>query len=267
MMSESLKPDDPLTWQTLNAYVDQELDARARAEVASRAAADAAIAARIATLSQLKANTRLAEQMPIGAPPIRRRRRLQLGAVAWVAAVAVIVAITTVLSIRGPAQPENATWLAEAVAAQKRWLAAEPRSETEPHRPLNILISRDGRPFDLSEADLVPVYAATPHLERTPRSAFVGYRGPHGCLVGLWVGERGDELTPIPKSFDVGAVLVRAWRNSSGSYALLSEGMDPRRMDRLAAIVGQISDPAYHFGEDARVALRQVPHTGRACRG
>lgn len=43
-----------MRWETLNAYVDGELDAQSRHEVAESLARDPVLAARVATLTRLK---------------------------------------------------------------------------------------------------------------------------------------------------------------------------------------------------------------------
>ncbi len=56
-----------MRWETLNAYVDGELDAQSRHEVAESLARDPVLAARVATLTQLKRGVKAAVVRP-GAP-------------------------------------------------------------------------------------------------------------------------------------------------------------------------------------------------------
>lgn len=69
--SESLP--DTITWEMLNAYVDQELDPRRAALVADAVACDHGLAARVATLSKLR---RRRENCP---PHRMRHGRLRSG--------------------------------------------------------------------------------------------------------------------------------------------------------------------------------------------
>lgn len=265
-MTDDQKRGFKVTWQLLNAYVDEELDAATRADVAATAAADASTAARIATLSRLKAQLGKPERAPGEPPPFEARRRLPVPALALAGALALLVVAIAAVSHRGWMQPRQPEWLVTALAAHREWTRSEALSRAGPNSRLSIAVSRNNQLFDLSDAELVPLYVATLAPQKSAHGTFVGYRGPHGCLVGLWMGVPSESLTFAPKAFDADGVLVRAWGNSTGIFALLSRGMDPHRIDRLAAVVAHISGPGHHLGEDTRVALQQVPHTGRACR-
>ena len=62
-------------WKALNAYVDGELDAASRADMAGRIATDPGFAATVAEISRLKAGTRAALQ-PDAVLPAASLRRL-----------------------------------------------------------------------------------------------------------------------------------------------------------------------------------------------
>ena len=57
-----------MRWETLNAYVDGELDAQSRHEVAETLALDPVLAARVATLTRLKQGVKAAVVRPRRVP-------------------------------------------------------------------------------------------------------------------------------------------------------------------------------------------------------
>jgi hypothetical protein len=122
------------------------------------------------------------------------------------------------------------------------------------------------RALDLSDADLKLVYAATLPPVAGSEAMFLGYRGPHGCLVGLWIGAPQNSIGSAPETFDTGDIRVRAWHDHVTGYALLSKGMDPARIDRLAEAVTRLTDPRQIVDDSIRTALRDVTRTGAACR-
>lgn len=70
-------------------------------------------------------------------------------------------------------------------------------------------------------------------------------------------------LAQRPKR-DAGDIGVRAWRDQVTGYALLSKGMDPARIDRLAEAVVRLADPGQIVDDGIRTALRDVIRVGLA---
>lgn len=264
MTNESMR-DRGLTWETLNAYVDGELDPASAANVAAILVADRSLAARIATLARLKASAAELcgqEQSP---PALVENRPTQKSIFAVVAAAILLLVAASVASLHLFPRSQ-VSWLDEALAAERTWMSSAARTSAAFQDNLAISANVAGRPLDLSDAGLKIVYATAIDDTHGHHGAFLGYRGPHGCRVGLWAGGSQRELGSRPQVLDRGDVQIRAWQNKAGGYALLSRGMDPARLDRLAEIVARVSDPASHLDDGDRVALREIPHTGAACR-
>jgi anti-sigma factor RsiW len=264
-------PDIKITWEVLNAYVDGELDRATSAKVAAAAAQDAMLAARIATLSRLKASTTGPDPFaaPVPPPPITPKRR-QLASwrtSAIAAGLALILAGAILIQGRHTPKAEQ-PWLTEALAAQRQWIASASQKASRDRSTVTLGAAMAARTLDLSDADLKLVYAAAMAPIAGSETMFLGYRGPHGCMVGLWIGapQDGIDSDSVPKKLDVGNFRVRAWRDDASGYALLSRGMDPARIDRLAEAVARLTDPRHIADDSIRTALREVPRTGIACR-
>lgn len=257
--------DRDMTWELLNAYVDGELNRATSAQVAAAAAADPSLAARVATLSRLKASVPTPDMRgripPL--PQISQKRWLAPSRLAAIAAALALIVAASVL-IRPDVGPP-ARWLEGALTEQRQWMASVAAGEAG-EGPVTIKAATAARPLDLSDAQLKLVYAVPVSRMSGQNATFLGYRGPHGCMVGLWIGPPQDGLGTRPAARDAGPVVVRAWRDNFHGYALIAKGMDPARIDGLAAAVARLVDPGQFFDDGIRIALRDVAQTGSPCR-
>lgn len=258
-----------VTWEILNAYVDGELDRAMSAGVAAAAAQDATLAARIATLARLKACTLDYDVSPvqIPAPPVfSRKLPRRLWRPAAIAAGVALVLAWGLLASGPPVRTTDEAWLTSALAVQRQWLTSVSQDSRRDRPLVTIGAATAAHAIDLSDADLNLVYATTmPPLEGN-EAVFLGYRGLHGCMVGLWIGAPQNAADLMPRTFDSGDIRVRAWRDNAAGYALLSKGMDPARIDQLAEAVMRITDPKQIGDDSIRTALREVKRTGASCR-
>lgn len=264
-MTDPAINDQTITWETLNAYVDGELDASAAANVASAIASDRSLADRVATLARLKASVACRSNEAMETPPLpttrEKARRLSYAAAA---AVLLLVGAGLVGSqlLQRSAAPAG---LEDALLAQRQWIASAARISADESHQMILAASLANRPLDLTAAELQIVYAV-PAGASSGRGNFLGYRGPHGCMVGFWMGAPSDRFPANPIAFDNREIEVRAWRRGDNGYAILSSGMDPARLDRLAEIVAGITDPGRPPDDNIRVALRDASRIGAACR-
>jgi hypothetical protein len=256
-----------MSWEILNAYVDGELDPAISAQVAEAAASDAATAARIFTLSKLKAsaagvNCQDGSLLPLPVLPKRARRSSRYGY-----AVAAGLALAACFCFQYLAAPPTVqTWLDFALGAQRQWLVTAARTGSEARSRVTIGATTATRPLDLSGANLSLVYVAPLSQVDKSGSTFLGYRGPHGCLVGLWIGDPQNGLGHTPQPFDVKQMRVRAWSGQNAAYAVIARGMDPVKIGRLADAIARLVDPLQIVNESVTTALRDVARSGAPCR-
>ncbi|MCI4681012.1 hypothetical protein K9U33_20675, partial [Rhodoblastus acidophilus] len=101
-----------MRWETLNAYVDGELDPQDRRAVAETLARDPVLAARVATLTRLKQGVKQ-EVKAAAVPP--RRAPIARASLGWACAAALVVLVGAgwlALSSRPPADPARAAFTA-----------------------------------------------------------------------------------------------------------------------------------------------------------
>lgn len=261
--SESLP--DTITWEMLNAYVDQELDPRRAALVADAVACDHGLAARVATLSKLRATARELPPASDAPRPLAlwtltgfRSRRVM----AVAASILLAVVLGSALLWRGP-EEENASKEA-ANAIHREWLAG--RSLLPKDAPIEFAMASRfvGMLPDLSAANLRLVFlSAEPVVQG--HGIFGGYVGAHGCRLGLSITPSRGGDTAIRASENSDAILIRTWRSDGAEYALMSYSMDLDRLDRLALIVAELVRQRGPATDEQRIALRATETVGKAC--
>jgi anti-sigma factor RsiW len=233
----TLRPD----WQTLNGYVDGELDARQAAIVAEAAGKDAAVAEEIACLYRLKGS--LSEASPAAPadlrtliPPAKRRSRAPV--LAGVAAALCLVAALAVLLLPAGDRPEHLPDGAVATARllHGEWLVSETadHAEASPSIVLGAISQFDAVPVipDLSSAKLT-IERVSLNERPEGRVLQVGYRGNHGCHLSLFVFPDGG-LPPQTAFEQTGRERLYGWQVDKIGYLLMAVGMDPERLDFIA---------------------------------
>jgi hypothetical protein len=207
----------------------------------------------------------LAHQIP-PRPAVAKRRQLASWRTYAIAAGLTLILAGGILTQGRRIPKADDTWLTGALVAQRQWINSASHNASRDRPIVTIGAATAARALDLSDADLKLVYAATMPPVAGSEAMFLGYRGPHGCMVGLWIGAPQNGIGSAPETFDAGDIRVRAWHDQVTGYALLSKGMDPARIDRLAEAVARLTDPRQIVDDSIRTALREVTRTGVACR-
>jgi anti-sigma factor RsiW len=235
----------PITDETLSAYVDGELRHGEAALVARSAATDPKVAERIAVLQGLKAGVAgmvddvvvIDPRMPVARGGHRRSWSWALGAFA----AAIIVAVSVVWLAAPTGRPigngedrlvtaHANGWIEGFVIRHDAWIdAAEPVVTTQSFDfQLEDLMARSG--LRLVHHTLSPIGEA---LEAR-HTAFVGQRG---CRLSLFQAVSPSDLTaPLTIMIDAG-LLTANWAHEGRSYALVTRNMDSTRFATIAATV------------------------------
>lgn len=255
-----------LSWTMLNAYVDGELEPDQAAKVAAALADDRAAAAQVATLTRLRAAVKAASPMP--APPPFALPRARSRAMRWAPwAAAACLALFIGAATLGIAQRQSgASSLSAAIAAHQLWLAQSPTG-TAPRLGVELAGAEAGALPDLSLASLRLVHLSLDPAGRGGGGMLAGYVGPNGCRVGLWIAPVEAALPQQPAVQDRDGLLVRAWRGERASYALLGRGIDPARLDGIAALVARITRDEPGVPREQVAALAEARSVGPACLG
>ncbi|WP_076442863.1 hypothetical protein [Bosea sp. TND4EK4] len=256
--------EQAMSWERLNAYVDGELAPADAAAVASAVAHDAGLAARVATLARLRAVVTVLPSQPAPPPslPLRARQRKGIPRGAALAASLVLAAVLVAGAypfIPWTAAPPDG--LSLAVQAQRQWLASDSPAT---RLPIALTAGGDGLP-DLGAASLRLAYLSLDPANTGGGGMLAGYIGPQGCRLGFWIGPQLASATPQPVRADRDGLKISTWAFDGKRYALLSRGMDSRRLDEVAEIVAGMPQPQ-NRPTDAQIArLRSLHAIGEPC--
>jgi anti-sigma factor RsiW len=260
-MTMSSRPSD---WEALNAYVDGELEPADAADVADRIAREPAFARRAAALTGMKAAlAETADTPAFDFDPPDRKAGYQWR---WLSVAAAVIVIFAAFAL-WTAQFERTTpaWLTAAAAAHTNLAALQPDS---PPKAEAVSALRDFEPYlpDLSAAKLSLAAAAPFAADGHPNGVILQYTGTRGCRV-TYVAFPGEGLA-LEESltrFDTGGLTGYGWRVGAIGYALLAQGMDPNRLEVIAASVHAASRLHRPFDEATRSQLAQSRANSRAC--
>lgn len=257
----------PMSWEVLNAYVDGELAPAAAADVAAAIARDPDVAARVASLSRLRATTRsLTLDMSAPAPRPPGRRPGFPARFAALAASLVIVAGfgAAIWSFSWTSQDGGS--LSAAVAAHHAWLA-----DAKPTRGGRLQVEMAGASAnalpDLTLASLTLVHLSLDPAIRKGGGVLAGYVGPNGCRVGLWIAPHRGPTHPQPVADDRDGLMIRRWSGTEADYALLGRDIDSLRLDRIAALVAGLTRMDPVIRRDQIAALDEARSSAPACTG
>lgn len=256
--------DGEISWDTLNAYFDGELTPRDAAEVAAAIARDPRLAERLATLSHLHATTRLQHPDPPAPALTLPRQRRPKWALSMAAALVVVSCIGFVaMHVFKPA-PTAGGELAAAIAAHRHWTTEQPGGAPSKRIQVDLSSAQIARLPDLRASALELSYLS---LDPTSREGglLAGYRGQHGCRLGLWMAPHSRRWGEKPAPADRDGLRIRAWSTADADYALLSHGMDPARLDRFADLIAKLTHQKQTPTEEQVAALKDVPNIGQPC--
>ncbi len=258
-------------WESLNAYVDGELDAPAAAAVAEAAGNDPAVADQIALLYRLKG---VAHAVPPAAPadltallpaPARPRRHIHALAAATFMLIGLLALFAPRFLGEAPGLPPDV--LATARHLHEKWLRAEltKPSEAPPAKVLAALAAFEQVPLipDLAGTELEVDYFDD--LRDTGRRLLqIGFRGQHGCHLSLFV--LGDEKLPgTAVRVQDGAELAYGWQVGGLGYLLFAEGMDVGRFDLISREVEHATRVNQQLDAQERERLAQNRRDSASC--
>lgn len=258
-------------WQTLNAYVDGELDSATAGRVAAAAGHDPAVASQIAALYRLKGSAHSAVPAPSGdlmagvAAPRRRRGAVVLGALA--AALLISAGLWLGHATRtGPGLPAAA--LEPARELHENWLASASALSRDTSAT-NMLAALS----DFGSAPTIPDLAGTgltvgfvANVRRSGHEILqVGYRGRHGCHLSMFVFH---DLQLSEKAVEVaaGRTLAYGWEARDLGYLLFAEGMDRGRFDLIGREVEQATRAGRPLDRKDQTRLAENKRESASCK-
>jgi len=254
-----------ITFETLNAYVDGELDTPTAAEVARAVAEQPALARQVAVLSRLRSTVAQSIEAPdltLPAPPPPRRLRM---AIAASIAFALFVGGSALMAtLDGPAQRD---WLTPALRLHHGWSVDSAAAQ---QTRAALFLARYARTIpdayvpDLSAARLSVEHVSMEGTGRD-RTLLVGYGGTRGCKVSLMIFPTVSGLSEALTRHAAGRNEAYAWRSGNAGYVIVSEGMDPKRFRLVAESVRRASIEHLPVNTETRTALRRSRETSTPC--
>jgi len=257
--------DRRISFETLNAYVDGEMDQAAAADVARAIAEDPALAHEVAALSRLRSAVAESIEAPpitIAAPPSITGRGTAIAA-----SVALMVFITGSFLVSTLDRSPGASWLARTWQVHRGWSLEGGAARTRPALQFAHFAGAVPGAYvpDLSASRLSLVHAAVVPFTGKRQALLAGYRGTRGCKISLLVfpspASLGETLEPLRD----GGNEAYGWRAGSLGYVILSDGMDSGRFKLLAETVLSASRQHLPFDKETRIALRNSRDKSAPC--
>jgi len=255
------------TIEQLCAYIDGELPAAERAQVAAAVARDPRLAARIATLSNLKASL-AAEIEP--APPLDLRPHALATTAPIAVALSLVAALFVGLFILWFSLPSSSppTWVAAAIDGHARWIAAPrvDRGDSGAHAVLAAAGALGAAPVipDLDAAHLRIVGTRLVPNGESKIALQIRYAGERGCRVSLWVAPAAEGPARWEATYTQKDLRAYAWRAGPLDYALVS-GMAAKRFADIADIVREATRRHQEPGPTAEALLRKDREESPPC--
>lgn len=252
----------------LNAYVDAELDAATRTQVAEAIAADGKVARKVARLTALKAA--LPEAIPAlpvidldaqarpsakKPPPYKR--------LAIAASLLVAIAVGTLAAIQvSEMVASGETWRSAAQTQHLIWAESSKSDESPELLPAASDTAHLIAP-DLSAAELRLIAFDRIKL-RNFDAVRMGYAGTRGCRVSLYIL---DSNTPSQRPEFAWSKSTEAaeWLAGRRRYVLLSVGMDPKRFKHLAQTLELMIREPKQFDAESKQQLADAKQVSRPC--
>lgn len=247
-----------ITAELLNAYVDGELSRSEAAGVARAAARSPALAARIATLREMKAAVSdMAPERELSLPraPEGRGRGMWFAA----AAAALLVCLLGGLIYAFPPAAPSERAVANALQSHHGAWTFEQAGDTPATMPAGL--ARDGWPPDLASARL-----SFAGVERITLSGLdmlrLGYEGTRGCKLSLYVLRSGD----LPQAEDFPEALhMRSWTIGERSFLLMADGMPRGRFEDIAMAMEKSLRDGRPFDAPTRQRLARARAASPPC--
>ena len=254
-----------ITFETLSAYVDGELDTASAAQVARAVAEDPVLAREVAALSRLRSAVAESIDVPPLSLPARPSQSGRRTAIA--AGVALMVFVVGSILVSNFGHGPGTDWLARAWQVHRGWSLESVVAEATPAAHFaQITESVPGAYVpDLSSSRLSLVHAVVVPFAGEDSVLLAGYRGTRGCKISLLIFPSPGALGEILSPFHDGDQEAYGWAAGPLAYVILSDGMNPGRFRLLAESVREASRRHLPFSNEMRFALRKSRDESPPC--
>jgi anti-sigma factor RsiW len=257
--------------EMLNAYVDGELSPEDDARVAEAIAQFPSLAARVATLSQVKSTLSGLAVTPPQRIHIPRSRWSKAMLAAAASLTFFLVVMSGLISkISDPAQDQD-YWYRVAAATHAQWVLEPARPNAKEVDANLYLASADRLNLPIRAPDLTSARLRLTYLQfydaegEMPAAMHLGYTGRHGCRLSLWITAAPAGLSKDLAEIREGPMRSFRWRAGKVAYALFATGMAEQRFTMIADKVYQATRARKGFNDETRTALNEVSRRAPPC--
>jgi len=264
-------------FETLNAYVDGELDATATAEIECAIANDSDLARQVLMLNQFKSAAAQSIDIPkIELPQPRTQTKPQVALSSCrrlVLAAACLAGLALFTNIAGPfgsTSKNGEEWLSPAWAMQKAWSISD--AGVKPNNAAALKVSTFSENMlsgsyvpDLTMAKLYVSYVSSDHQYRNDKALLIGYAGLRGCKISLLITPSAGHLSPLMTHFERDKMSLYGWQQDDLDYMVMAEGMPDQRFKSIAEAVYKSSTIRLPVDSDTRMALAKDQAQSRPC--
>lgn len=257
--------DRQQNFERSNAFVDGELDRKARGEVLEDSARDPRLAQELSNLNRLKSAIEDSVDVPdIELPAPTSRPWIGSRAVWAIAACLALVAVAGIGWMVVPFAPSHGVPVAWAIETHSSWEPAGVKPNGRAMlRPANAQLN--AHVPDLSAAKLYFAHISDSKNPAGLPALVVGYRGTRGCRVTLLIDSSPEKLGEKAINFEIDGLRAVVWKAGPLRHVILAEGMAPQRFKMIAETVRRTSLERLPIDNPTRTALARSRATSPPC--
>lgn len=248
-----------------NAFVDDELDRKARGEVLEDSARDPRLARELSNLNRLKSEVEDSVEVPdIELPAPTSRPWIGSRAIWTIAACLALIAVAGIEWMIVPFSPGHGVPVAWAIETHGSWEDAGVKPNGSAIlRPANARLN--ARVPDLSAAKLYIAHIDDGKNPAGLPALVIGYRGTRGCRVTLLIDPSPEQLGDKAINFEIDRLRAVVWKAGPLRHVILAEGMAPQRFKLIAQTVRRNSLERLPVDDPARTALARSRAASPPC--
>ncbi|MEO5756537.1 MAG: hypothetical protein ABIQ51_06745 [Mesorhizobium sp.] len=246
-------------FQTLNAYVDDELSPEAKASIDRNLARDGKLAREVEALRRMKAGVAgIGSDVVLLQMPTRRPQNLALGAIAAMLMLTFVGGWFVATTFSPSAGREGVNTVAQALKLHDDWSATVMNISGQ---------AADLRSFDAPELAAAGLRLVALHADAEitgKRAIQAGYLGEHGCRLSLFrIADVGSDM--VYHITNDGGAQSAVWADGSFRYVVIARKLD---VTRFAVLADALRDMTTRMGRPpSQDIIAQLESAHQPCRG
>lgn len=240
-----------------NAFVDNELDRKARDEVLEDMATDPHLAQELSILSKLKSAAEDSVDVPDIVLPVTPKRRWRRRYAGWATAASLaLVAIVGVDWMTVPFAPSHGVPVAWAAEIHDSWKD----SGIIPNARAKLRLANHRLKVNVPDFSAPTLYIAHIGDSKNPAglpALVIGYSGTQGCRMTLLIDPSVEKLGDKAINFEIAGLRGMVWKAGPLRHIVLAKGMAPSHFQLIAETFRRTSLERSPIDDTTRTALAQ----------